>query len=275
MASHTYDGRRAKPPGKSPNSSSFSSYCPREVEQLRAEVVPTARKDRQAAKPNIGRRTTAVAFSSAETGKHENATAICPCDSHLDRFRAPLARADADAVFERQYKDLAVADFARAAGPAPFNDRVDRRLDEMVVDRNHQLHLPQQIDRDLMAAINLSLPLLPAEALHVHDRQPNDFDFRKGRLHVFKLAGLDNRNDELHVFRLRTGNLGKILSRPTENDRKSSLYDRRPEPPIPSPQPITDERRPGLGGLGGKPTQAIWGILLAPMDSAADHTELG
>ena len=61
-----------------------------------------------------------------------------------------------------------------------------------------QLHFAQQIDRDLLAAIDLGLPLLPAEALAVHDREPHDLDLREGGLHVFELAGLDDGDDELH-----------------------------------------------------------------------------
>jgi hypothetical protein len=125
--------------------------------------------------------------------------------------------------------------------------------------------------------IDLGLALLPAKALHVHDGEPDHFHLGQGRLNVFELARLNNRDDQLHGSGAGDWGLGAASSRklpqPTVFGTTDvrSLYGRSPKPPIPSPQ---HERRPGLGGLGGKPTQAIWGILLAPMVSAADHTEM-
>src|SRR5450432_804117 len=93
-----------------------------------------------------------------------------------NRFRAPFARPDADAIFEWQHEDLAVADLAcRAAAPA-LDNGVDRRLDEMIVHRDLQLHFAKQIHSDFVTAIDFGLALLAAKTLHVHDREPHDFD---------------------------------------------------------------------------------------------------
>src|SRR5438874_2254173 len=66
---------------------------------------------------------------------------------------AALAGADADAVLQRQDEDLAVADAALGAGAAGLHDGVDRRLDEVLVNRDLQLHLAQQLHGQLVAAV--------------------------------------------------------------------------------------------------------------------------
>jgi hypothetical protein len=68
-----------------------------------------------------------------------------------DRGRAALASADADGVVERQDEDLAVADLPRIAAARRVNDRLDRRLDERLVDGDLQLDLGQQPDLELRA----------------------------------------------------------------------------------------------------------------------------
>ena len=45
---------------------------------------------------------------------------------------------------------------------------------------------------------HLGLPLLPAEALAIHDRQPHDLDLGQGLFDVFELARLDDGDDEFH-----------------------------------------------------------------------------
>ena len=63
-----------------------------------------------------------------------------------------------------QDEDLAVADLP---GPRPGDDRVDRRLDERLVDGDLQLDLAQQAAGLLVAAVDLGDALLPAPADHV------------------------------------------------------------------------------------------------------------
>src|SRR5690606_36822260 len=95
-------------------------------------------------------------------------------------------------------KNLAIADLAAVAGAAASDDRVVRPFNEGVVHGDLQFNLAKQVHRDLTAAVDLSLPYLPAECFDVHDRQADDFDFREGGFHVFQLAGLDYCDDQLH-----------------------------------------------------------------------------
>jgi hypothetical protein len=116
----------------------------------------------------------------------------------LDRFFATLAGADADAVVHRQDKDLAVADLALVAAAAPFDDRVDRGFDEVIVHGDLQLHLAEQIHFVLVTAIELGLPLLPTKALAIEDGEAKDLDFGEGSFYFLELAGLNDGDDEFH-----------------------------------------------------------------------------
>src|SRR2546421_6584605 len=90
-------------------------------------------------------------------------------ETGLNCFRPALAGADAQAVFERQDEDLAVADAPLRPSAAGHHDGVDRRLDEVLIHRNLKLNLAQQVDREFAAAVDLGVSLLPAETLHVDD----------------------------------------------------------------------------------------------------------
>ena len=73
-----------------------------------------------------------------------------------------LAGADADRALERDDEDLAVADLAGAAAGA---ERVDRRLDEVVGDRDLEPDLVGEADLDRGAAVGLDAVELAAVAL--------------------------------------------------------------------------------------------------------------
>ena len=79
-----------------------------------------------------------------------------------DRFLARLAGADADDLLDVGDEDLAVADLAGARG---LDDRLDRALDQRVADDHLDLHLGQEVDDVLGAAIELGVALLAPEAL--------------------------------------------------------------------------------------------------------------
>src|SRR4051794_30157513 len=115
-----------------------------------------------------------------------------------DRLGAALAGPDPDAVVHRQDEDLAIADLAVRPAPARLDDRVDRRLDEVLVDGDLQLDLPEQVHRDLVPPINLGVTLLTPEPLDVGHGEPEDLDLREGFLDRFELGGLDDRDDQLH-----------------------------------------------------------------------------
>src|SRR4051812_43578374 len=84
-----------------------------------------------------------------------------------DGLGPALAGPDADAILHRQDENLAIADLAVGAAPARLDDRVDGRLDEILVHGDLELDLPEQVDGHLMPPIDLGIPLLPPEALHV------------------------------------------------------------------------------------------------------------
>ena len=115
--------------------------------------------------------------------------------SRLDRFPPPFAGPNANAVVHWQDEDFTVADLAFIAGAAPFDNRPDRRLDEIVVDGDLKLDLTEEIHFVLMAAIQLRLPFLPAETLAIEDRQAKDLNLSQRLLHRFQSAGLNDGND--------------------------------------------------------------------------------
>src|SRR5438552_17866256 len=94
-------------------------------------------------------------------------------------LRTALAGADADAVFQRQNKDLAVADAALGSGSACVHNRVHGRLDEVFIARNLELNLAKQVYRQLVAAIDLGESFLPAKALNVPAGPAEHFDLIK------------------------------------------------------------------------------------------------
>ena len=115
-----------------------------------------------------------------------------------NRLASPFAGANANAILHREDKDLPVADFPGGSGSSPLDDGVDRRLEELLVDGDHQLHLADQVDRELVAPIGLGVPSLAAEALDVHHRQAEDLHVGQGRLDRLQTVGLNNSNDQLH-----------------------------------------------------------------------------
>src|SRR5207237_8380645 len=86
-------------------------------------------------------------------------------------FRPTFACADAQAVFQRQDEDFAIANATLGAGAAGLHDGVDRGLDEILIDGDLKLNLTQQVHCQFMSTINLRMPFLAAEPLHLHDGQ--------------------------------------------------------------------------------------------------------
>lgn len=113
----------------------------------------------------------------------------------LDRFAAAFSGADADAVVHRQYKDLAVANFA---GMASFENRVDGGFDELFVYRDLQLDFPQQIHTEFVSSIDSGLAFLPSKPLAIHHGQTKHLDFGQGFFDGFKPTRLDNGDNQLH-----------------------------------------------------------------------------
>src|SRR5687768_15009420 len=80
--------------------------------------------------------------------------------------RIGLAGADANDFFQIEHEDLAVADLA---GVRRFLDRLDHLLEQLGLDRGFDLHLGQEVDHVLGAAVELGVALLPAEPLDLGD----------------------------------------------------------------------------------------------------------
>src|SRR5262245_24937094 len=121
-----------------------------------------------------------------------------PTGHDSNRLRPALPRADADAILQWQNENLAVADAPFRSGAPRFHDGVHRRLDEVLIDGDLQLDLVDQPHRQLMAAVDLRVALLPAEPLHINDRQPKDLDFVQSLFDGLQLGGRDDGVDEFH-----------------------------------------------------------------------------
>src|SRR5688500_4766347 len=112
------------------------------------------------------------------------------------RFRADFAGADANDLQQVEDEDLAVADLAGVRG---LLDRLDHALGQSVVDRCLDLHLGQEIDDVLGAAIQLGVALLATEPLHLGDGDALDADRRERFADLVELERLDDCGDHLHV----------------------------------------------------------------------------
>ena len=60
------------------------------------------------------------------------------------------------------------------------------------------LHLGQEVDHVLGAAVQLGVALLAAEALDLGDRRARDADLGQRLAHLFEFERLDDRGDLLH-----------------------------------------------------------------------------
>src|SRR5208283_5794728 len=92
-----------------------------------------------------------------------------------------------------------VTDLAIGSTPAGVQNCIHGRLDEILIHRNLELNLAEQVYSNLMPAVNLGVTLLPPEALHIHHCQSEDLDPGEGLLNGLKLRRLNNRDDEFHL----------------------------------------------------------------------------
>src|SRR5262245_63067843 len=80
-----------------------------------------------------------------------------------------FAGADAVALLDWNHEHASVADLA---GTCRLHDRADHLVDRRVFDHDFDLHLRQQADVVLLAAVDRRVPLLLAVAAHLGDRHP-------------------------------------------------------------------------------------------------------
>ena len=83
---------------------------------------------------------------------------------------------------------------------AALLDRLDDAVEHVVLDRGLDLHLRQEVDDVLGAAIELGVALLPAEALDLGDGDALHADRREGLAHLVELERLDDGGNEFHGF---------------------------------------------------------------------------
>src|SRR5690606_36180207 len=100
---------------------------------------------------SVAKAFTAMAAATARSGASE-------------RVGVQFPGADAHGTLEVVDEDLAVADLAGGRG---LEDRLGDQLGLVVGDRDLELDLGQEVDDVLGAAIELSVALLAAEALHL------------------------------------------------------------------------------------------------------------
>ena len=135
----------------------------------------------------------AVVLVSAVRGAHRQ----------LDRLGTAFTRADPDALVHRKHEDLAVTDLTPFARAAAIDDRGDRGFDKVIVDRDLELHLAEQVYGYFMAAIGLGMAALAAKALNIEHREAEDLNLRERLFDTLEFVGLDDGNDELHSSAFR------------------------------------------------------------------------
>lgn len=97
----------------------------------------------------------------------------------LNCFATAFAGADANAIIHRKDENLSIANFTGLSGSATFQDRVNRGLNERLIDRDLELNLAKQIHAEFMPTVDARLPLLATKALAIHDGQPKNLDLRQ------------------------------------------------------------------------------------------------
>src|ERR1700687_1972576 len=113
----------------------------------------------------------------------------------LDRSFAGFAGADANHLLHRSHEYLTVADLARMSR---FDHGFDRTVDKRVADDHFDLHLGQEIDHVLGAAIKLGMSFLAPESLHFGDGESGNSDLGERFAHLVELELLTYVFDLLH-----------------------------------------------------------------------------
>src|SRR5712664_1199494 len=141
-------------------------------------------------------------------------TAAAPL-TFLERRLASFARADADDLVHGGHEDLAVPD---APGLGRALDRLQGFWHHLVGQHHLDLHFWQEVDDVLGAPVQLGVPFLTPESLHLGDGETQHADVRQRLLHLVELEGLDDGFDLLHAVWLRDART-LLAPRPPRNGR--------------------------------------------------------
>src|SRR5262249_25162510 len=109
--------------------------------------------------------------------------------------------ADPHGVVDGGDEDLAVAELAGTGGVA---QSLHGLIQAAVGNDDLELHLREQIDGVLLAAIDLAMALLASMPADVGDGHAIDADFLEGFADILQLVGLNDGFDFLHTFSLRS-----------------------------------------------------------------------
>src|SRR5438093_5318635 len=117
--------------------------------------------------------------------------------SRLDCVVSALAGSDTKRLLERRDEHLPVPDAARLGRRG---DQRDDLVGHRVGDDDFHLHLRQEVDSILAAAVHLRVAFLPAEPPHLAHGHADDAGAGQRFLHVVQLERLDDRLDLLHAL---------------------------------------------------------------------------
>src|SRR5215212_8627585 len=106
-----------------------------------------------------------------------------------------LVGPDPDRFLDARYKNLAIAD---APGMGRLADCLDGALDHVVGDDDLKLHLRQEVDDVLGAAVEFGVALLPAEPFRLDHGDALQPHLLERLLHLVELERLEDGFDLLH-----------------------------------------------------------------------------
>src|SRR2546423_3088240 len=190
-----------RPYDPSATSATPSSCSSRSKASHRAASIASA-----SAWPNARPRSDASSSSAARASR-SRAAITSECAS--ERVGTGLPCANAEHIVDRLDPDLAVADLAGTSG---LDDPLDDASCLPVLHERLELHLGNEVDRVLRAAVNLGVAALATESLHLGDRDAMDAELLKCGFHVVELERLDDGYDELHRSLLSPSEIPVIRS---------------------------------------------------------------
>jgi soluble P-type ATPase len=137
-----------------------------------------------------------IARLIAQTRAHPQ-VAVTPI---ADRFppRTRCARARSPRAGPRRSSRPRSPRRGRPVGPGVLRRSCRSSVDELVVDRDLEADLLEQVDLDVRPAVGLVVPLLRAAPQRVGDRHLRDVRLEQRPLHVGEHLGLDVRDDQFH-----------------------------------------------------------------------------